>query len=58
MAQFAKLIPIIVTSLTGILAIVNPQIQEFLLKYPSVSIALGGLYTILTTILPSPISKK
>ncbi len=52
---FAKWWPTIVAILGVVTPILLPAAQHFIVSHPALSAALGGVYAVLTHLLPSPV---
>ncbi len=55
MSNFAKFLPTIIPILVLIASTFAPQVQAFISGHPSAALALGGIYSILSHLLPSPL---
>lgn len=57
MNNFGKFLPSIVPILVLIASTFAPQVQAFVAGHPSAALALGGVYSILSHLLPSPLKQ-
>ena len=57
MSNFAKFLPSIVPIVVLIASTFAPQVQTFISGHPSAALALGGIYSILSHLLPSPLKQ-
>lgn len=55
MKNIGKFLPSIIPVVVLIVGTFAPQIQAAIAAHPSVALALGGIYSVLTHILPSPV---
>lgn len=51
-----KLIPSLVTLGLTVIALFDPQIQDYVVGHPQVAAGLAGLYALLKGLMPSPVT--
>jgi hypothetical protein len=57
MSNFAKFVPSIIPILVLVASTFAPQVQVFITGHPSAALILGGVYSILSHLLPSPLKQ-
>ncbi len=57
MSNFGKFLPSIIPILILIASTFAPQVQAFVTGHPSAALALGGIYSVLSHLLPSPLKQ-
>ena len=57
MSNFGKFLPSIIPILILIASTFASQVQAFVTGHPSAALALGGIYSILSHLLPSPLKQ-